>query len=115
MFTYYPMYSSTYASPARYDAAIAPYYRIVVSTDRGRVELSCNAPEDLVDDFRAALGGSGEAAVRVWREVRGCSGNLGDAHDVTLEGDVRVFNWDRLTFTSKRAAVVLGPLARSSG
>jgi hypothetical protein len=29
---------------------------------------------------------------------------------VALEGDVRIFNWDRLTFVVNRSAVTLGPL-----
>jgi hypothetical protein len=111
MFTHYPMYSSTYASPAAFDAAVVPYYRIVLSTPRGRVELACNAPDDLVTDLRAALDGSSESAARVWREVRGCGSNLEDATDVTFEGDTRVFDWDRLAFKTERAAIVIGPLA----
>jgi hypothetical protein len=111
MFTYYPMYSSTYATPAAFDAAVAPYYRIVLSTPRGRVELACNAPDDLVADLRAALAGSSESTARVWREVRGCGSNLEDATDVTFEGDTRVFDWDRLAIRTERAAIVIGPLA----
>lgn len=110
MFTYYPMYSATYASPAQFDASMVPYYRIMVSTDREKVELPCNAPEDLVEVFRAALAGSADAAADVWRAVRGCGGDRADARSVTFEGELRVFDWDRLRFRTTPAAVVLGPL-----
>ena len=111
MFTYYPMYSSTYPGPAQFDASVTPYYRIVVWTAGKRVELTCNAPDNLVRALRAALDGSSEAASRVWREVRGCRSGLDDATSVTFEGDRRVFDWERLTLTTERAAIVLGPLA----
>ena len=111
MFTHYPMYSATYASSAQFDAAISPRYRIVVSTDHGNVELPCDAPENLVEDFRVALQGSSEATDRVWSAVRRCSREIGAARHVTLEGDRRVFDWEHLTFTTIRAADVLGPLA----
>jgi hypothetical protein len=114
MFTYYPMYSSTYASSDEFNAAMVPYYRIVVSTDRGKVELSCDAPENLVDEFRVALQGSNDATARVWRAVLGCAPNIGKARQVTLEGDRNVFDWERLAFTSTRAAIVLGPLAANA-
>ena len=111
MFTYYPMYSSTYASPERFNASVTPYYRIVVSTAAGRVELSCNAPDRLVNELRAALDGSTESAVVVWREVLGCGSDLAEATEVTFEADTRLFDWSRLTFKTERAAEVLGPLA----
>lgn len=111
MFTYYPMYSSTYASSDEFNAAMMPYYRIVVSTDSGSVELSCGAPENLIEEFRIALQGSNDAAARVWRAVRGCAPNIGAARQVTLEGDQHVFDWERLAFKSTRGAIVLGPLA----
>jgi hypothetical protein len=105
------MYSSTYASPERFNASVTPYYRIVVSTAAGRVELSCNAPDRLVNELRAALDGSTESAVVVWREVLGCGSNLAEATEVTFEADTRLFDWSRLTFKTERAAEVLGPLA----
>jgi hypothetical protein len=110
MFTNYPMYSGTFASPAAFDAAMVPYYRIVVATDAGPVELACNATEDLVEQFRAALDGSKEATDSVWAAVRGCRRDLEGARSVALEGDRRKFDWDRLTFLTERAAIVVGPL-----
>ncbi len=95
----------------QFDAAVRPYYRIVVRTAAERVELTCDAPDNLVRALRAALDGSSEAASRVWREVRGCGSGLEDATSVTFEGDRRIFDWERLTFTTERAAIVLGPLA----
>jgi hypothetical protein len=110
MFTYYPMYSSTYISPEQFNAAVTPYYRIVLSTPRGRVELSCNAPNALVAAMHAALHGSSEAVVRVWRDVRACRSQIEDATSVTFEGDRRTFDWEQLRFRMDRAAIVLGPL-----
>jgi hypothetical protein len=111
MFTYYPMYSSTFASSVEFDAAMVPYYRIVVSTAEGNVELSCDAPENLVEEFRIALQGSPDASARVWRAVHGCNRNLRAAKQVVLEGDRHAFDWRELKFKTTRAAVVLGPLA----
>ena len=110
VFTYYPMYSSTYMTPEQFNAAVAPYYRIVLSTPRGRVELSCNAPNALVAAMHAALNGSSEGVARVWRDVRACRSQTGDATSVTFEGDRRTFDWKHLRFTMERAAIVLGPL-----
>ena len=111
MFTHYPMYSNTYANFAAFDRSMVPYYRIVVSTPHGTVELDCDASEDLVEEFRAALQGSEEATAGVWRRIRACGDDLPDAAQVTLEGDSRVFDWRRLNLVWTRAAVVLGPLA----
>lgn len=109
-FTYYPMYSSTYETPEEFDASMMPFYRIVVSTGPNRIELTCNAPDNLVRTFRAALDGSTDAASQVWREIEGCRSGLEAATDVTIEGDRRVFDWNHLTLTTHRAAIVLGPL-----
>jgi hypothetical protein len=111
MFTYYPMYSSTFASSDEFDAAMVPYYRIVVSTADGNVELACDAPENLVEEFRIALQGSPDASARVWRAVNGCNRNLRAAQQVVLEGDRHVFDWQALKFRTTRAAVVLGPIS----
>ena len=78
------------------------------------MELSCDAPENLVEEFRVALQGSNDATARVWRAVLGCAQNIGTARQVTLEGDRNVFDWERLAFTSTRAAIVLGPLAANA-
>jgi hypothetical protein len=111
MFTWYPMYSSTYSSSDDFDAAMVPYYRIVVTTAEGNVELPCNAHDNLVDDFRTALQGSTDASARVWDAVKGCGRNLRGAKQVTIEGDRHVFDWRELKFNTTRAAVVLGPIA----
>jgi hypothetical protein len=110
MFTHYPMYSNTHASAAAFDASIVPFYRIVISTPRGPIELSCNASDDLVEEFRAALHGSEEAAATAWRRARACGTDISDADSMTLEGDSRVFDWQRLKITSTPAAEILGPL-----
>jgi hypothetical protein len=110
MFSHYPMYSGTYASAADYEASRPPRYRIMASTDHGTVELRCSPHEEFVREFEAALHGSSEARVTVWRALRGCVENLAPVRSVTLEGDVQAFDWQRLEFTS-HAAAVLGPLA----
>ena len=116
MFTHYPMYSYTFASAAEFDAWIPPVYRIVVSTDRGNVELRCHANEDLVTELDAALKGSAESAATVWRTVRACRGeDISGAREVTFEEDRPIFDWTRLQFTIRRAAAVHGPLAAHAG
>jgi len=116
MFTHYPMYSYTFASAAEFDAWVPPVYRIVVSTDRGNVELRCHANEDLVTALHAALKGSAESAATVWRAVGACRGeDTSGARQVTFEEDWPIFDWTRLQFTIRRAAAVHGPLAAYAG
>jgi hypothetical protein len=110
MFTHYPMYSSTHASAAAFDASMLPTYRIIVAADRGTFELPCNASDDLVEHFRAALAGSSQSAAIVWGRARACGDPLADARSLTLEGDARAFDWQDGTLTLRRAAVVLGPM-----
>lgn len=110
MFSWYDMYSGTYSSPAAFNRSRPPRFRIVATSDRGPVELRCNPHEEFVRQFQAALDGSAEARRGVWHALGGC-GDLSGVRQVMLEGDVRAFDWDRLTFTSVPAAVVLGPLA----
>ena len=115
MFTNYPMYSYTFASPEEFNAWMPPVYRIVVTTDRGAMELRCHANEDLVEQLKAALGGSAESAATVWRVARACRGeDLSRARALTVEEDHPVFDWNRLQFTVTRAAVVHGPLSAGS-
>ncbi len=114
MFSHYPMYATTYSSPAAYEASKSPRYRIVASTDRGNTTLRCPPHDEFVREFEAALDGSSEARSSVWRALRGCGEDLSSVRYVTLEGDVRAFDWDRLEFTT-RAAAVLGPLPADEG
>ena len=115
MFTNYPMYSYTFASPAEFNAWLAPTYRIVVMTDEGRAELSCRPNADLAEQMGAALAGSSDAAAVVWRAVGACGGNLARARAVTIEEDRRVFDWERLMFTVTPAVSVHGPLTAGAG
>jgi hypothetical protein len=112
MFTNYPMYSYTFASPEEFNAWMPPIYRIVVTTDQGAVELRCHANEDLVEQLTAALGGSAESAATVWAAVRACRGeDLSRARALAVEEDHPVFDWNRLQFTVTKAAVIHGPLS----
>ena len=112
MFSHYPMYSGTYATPADYEASRPPRYRIVAATDHGSVELRCSPHEEFVREFETALGGSHPARANVWRALSGCGQDLRTVRSVTLEGEMRTFDWQRLTFTS-RAAPLRGPLCAS--
>ena len=112
MFSHYPMYSGTYATPADYEAARPPRYRIVAATDHGSVELRCSPHEEFVREFDAALEGSARARANVWRALSGCGEDPQALRSVTLEGEVRTFDWKGLTFTS-RAAPLRGPLCAS--
>jgi hypothetical protein len=113
MFSNYPMYSSTFTSEAAFNAAMPPYYRIVVATDQGRVDLSCNASEDMVDALQMAVAGSADAARTIWRAVHGCRPDLTSARAVWVEQDRRVFDWTRLEYTTTRAVATVGPLEAS--
>jgi hypothetical protein len=114
VFTNYPMYSYTFSSPAEFNAWLPPVYRIVVTTDEGRVELSCRPNSDLAEQMDAAVAGSAEAAAAVWRAVGACRGNLQHARGVTIEEDRRFFDWDRMMFTITPAVSVHGPLAATA-
>lgn len=107
----YDMYSKTYASAEEFNASREPVYRIVSVTDRGPVELPCEASEIFVDEFRSALTPHETGArARVWQALRTCGQDLTKIRSVTLEGDRNTFDWNRLHFNWIRAAVVLGPL-----
>jgi hypothetical protein len=104
MFSWYDMYSGTYASPAAFNAARPPRFRIVASTARGTVELQgCNPHEEFVRQFEAAVTGSPDAQAGVWEALRSC-GDLSSVRAVMLEGDLSTFDWDNLRFTSTPTA-----------
>jgi hypothetical protein len=111
MFSFYPMYSGTYTSPANFESRRPPRYRIVMATDRGTTTLRCNPHEEFVREFQAAVDGSRAAREGVWRALRGCtvSDDFNSMRYVTLEGEIRSFDWDRLVFTD-RPAPPIGPL-----
>jgi hypothetical protein len=113
MFSWYDMYSATYESTEAWNASRSPSYRLIVATDAGPLELrACDPHGEFVRDFERALEGEVVARARVWQALSGCGQDLGSARGVTLEGDVRTFDWDRGTFDIRRAAVTLGPLPR---
>ena len=113
MFSWYDMYSGTYASPAAFTASRPPRFRIVASTEAGAVEIGgCNPHEEFVRRFEAAVGGSAEAQADVWAALSGC-GDLTGVRAVVLEGDLNTFDFDQLRFTTTRSARVIGPLART--
>ena len=111
MFTHYPMYSASYASLEAFNRSTPPVYRILAATDRGLVELPCDPAERVVTEFRAALGGSADAAASIWRQLRGC-GDLTGVRHVVFEGAWRRFDGERLAYTmTPDPALRLGPLA----
>jgi hypothetical protein len=113
MFSWYDMYSGTYANPAAFAASRPPRYRIVASTPAGTVEVGgCNPHEEFVRQFEAAIHGSPQAQADVWEALRDC-GDLTAARTITLEGDVSTFDFDRLQFTTTRSARIIGPLTRA--
>ena len=115
IFSWYDMYSGTYDSPEVWNATRTPTYRLVLSTAEGRKELpACDPYPAFIRTFETALEGSAEARTQVWQALRACGEDLSGARDVTLEGDVRVFDWERLTFTIQPSAARLGPLQASN-
>ena len=113
MFSWYDMYSGTYASPAIFNAGRPPRFRIVASTDRGTAVLDrCNPHEEFVRQFQAAVAGSPGAQGGVWEALRSC-GDLSGVRALVLEGEVTTFDWDQLRFSSTPSARVIGPLART--
>lgn len=114
MFSWYDMYSRSYVDRADFNASIPPRYQVVLAGERGRIQLRCNPHEEFVRDFDAALAGAVESRERVLRAIRGCGADLSWAESVTLEGNARTFDWDRLEFTPTHH-VSLGPLATRDG
>ena len=113
MFSWYDMYSGTYASPAAFTVSRPPRYRIVASTPAGTVEIGgCNPHEEFVRQFEAAVAGSPDARAGIWEALGDC-GDLTRVLSVTLEGDLSRFDFDRLQFTTSRSARIIGPLARA--
>ena len=95
MFSWYDMYSGTYASPAAFTASRPPWFWIVASTPAGTVEVGgCNPHEEFVRQFEAAVGGSAEAQAKVWDALRDC-GDPAQVQSVVLEGDLNTFDFDR--------------------
>jgi hypothetical protein len=110
MFSWYDMYSGTYASPAAFNAGRPPRFRIVASTDRGTAALDrCNPHEEFVRQFQAAVEGSPDARDHVWAALSGC-GDLAGVRAVALEGDTYTFDWDARQFMWERSARIIGPL-----
>jgi hypothetical protein len=113
MFSWYDMYSATYESPEVWNASRSPTYRLIVATDAGPLELrACDPYGEFVRDFERALEGEAASRARVWQALSGCGQDLSRARGVTLEGDLRTFDWNQGTFAVSRAAVTLGPLPR---
>jgi hypothetical protein len=111
MFSWYPMYSGTYSSPADWNSRRAPRYRIVASTNAAPIELRCNPHEEFVREFQAALAGSPTAKRNVWRELSGCGADISAARSISLEGSLTLFDWEQGVFTTRPTAA-LGPLLR---
>jgi hypothetical protein len=110
MFSWYPMYSGTYASDAEWNLKRPTIGRVVVSTDRGNMEVPlCAPPEEFTTAFEAALDGSREAQGRVWHTLRSSGADLSGARSATFEATLRVFDWDRIEYRTA-SAVRLGPL-----
>jgi hypothetical protein len=110
MFSHYPMYSGTFSSPAEYAAKKSPRYRIVAATDAGQAELrSCPPHDEFVRLFQSALDGSAQAKSEVWKTLAGCSNDFGAVRQVSLEGELEVFDWERLVIDRKPVPPI-GPL-----
>ena len=115
MFSWYDMYSGTYANPAAFNAARPARFRIIASTERETLELQgCNPHEEFVRQFEAAVTGSPDAQAGVWEALRSC-GDLSGVRAVMLEGDLTTFDWENRRFMSTRSARVIGPLVRAHG
>ena len=110
MFSNYPMYSATWSSLEAFNASRPPVYRVLAETSQGTRELPCTPSEGLVSEFRAAVGGSADAASSVWRQLRGCGEDLSAVRQVVFEGYWRRFDTDRMAFSWMRGGGTLGPL-----
>jgi hypothetical protein len=115
MFTHYPMYSATWPSVEAFNRSRPPVYRIIVSTDAGRLELRCNPSERLVTEFREAVGGSATAAASVQRQLHDCDRSVAGGQAVVFEEYRTAFDVGAGEFTTTPTAGILGPLVLPSG
>jgi len=107
----YDMYSTTYASPAAYEAAGNLRYRVVGVTDRGSVELpDCDVDEPGARLFAAAAAGGTVERERIRGLIGRCVADRPDVTMVGLEGDKEVYDWDTRRFERKRGLDRIGPV-----
>jgi len=107
----YDMYSTTYASPAAYEAASNLRYRVVGVTDRGSVDLpDCDLDEPGARLFAAAAAGGTVERERIRGLIGPCVADRPDVTMVGLEGDRNVYDWDTRRFAWKRGLDRIGPV-----
>ena len=108
----YDMYSTTYASPAAYEAASNLRYRVVGVTDHGPVDLpDCDVDAPGARLFAAAAAGGTVERERIRGLIGRCVADRPDVTKVGLEGDKEVYDWDRRRFEWKRGLDRIGPVA----
>jgi hypothetical protein len=111
LFSIYDMYSTTYASAAEYEAKSNMVYRAVGITAAGEhvpleeCGMSDNEAVVLVDAWRQTPRDPSRVTL-----LTSCMADAPDVAQVVLEGDKRVFDWERGDFYWKRKLSTLGPL-----
>jgi hypothetical protein len=107
----YDMYSATYDSPENYEDASNLVYRVVAISGDSASELrGC-----LVDDVAAhAVEAAGRGDANEQERVRGLLGPCLSEHlgitMLRLEGDRKVYDWERRRFEWRRRLDVVGPV-----
>ena len=111
MFSTYDMYSTTYASAAEYEAKSNMVYRAVGITAAGKhvpledCGMSDNEAVVLVEAWRQTPRDPSRIAA-----LTSCTAAAPDVVKIVLEGDKRIFDWERGDFYWKRKLSTLGPL-----
>ena len=116
LFSTYDMYSTTYDSPAQYEAKSNMVYR-VIGVDATGVELpfedcviSDNEAVGLVEALRQRPDDQESVGI-----VRECLTRQPAAVQIILEGDKRVYDWPTGQFQWKRRLSTFGPLQLPKG
>jgi hypothetical protein len=111
LFSTYDMYSTTYASAAEYEAKSNMVYRAVGITAVGEhvpledCGMSDNEAVELVEAWRRTPRDPSRVTA-----LTSCTADAPDVVQVVLEGDKRIFDWERGDFYWKRNLSTLGPL-----
>jgi hypothetical protein len=112
LFSSYDMYSATYATRQDYEEKSNLMYRVMLVTDRGESEVEgCQMDDRAASLFAAAARGGAAEQERMTALLGPClAEQAGSAPVVKLEGDRRVYDWERGRFEWKRGIDVIGPV-----
>jgi hypothetical protein len=106
----YDMYSATYANTKEYESAANLVYRVVVyEGDQSRDLPDCLVDHRTASLLPAAAAGASEERERLRSVVAPCVQTEASITALALEGDRRVYNWEKRRFETRLRIDVIGP------